>query len=105
MKVVCLYDVAVVKCHNASCRVCKRVPEAAGRIESLHRSVLLDMLQELDQKIEKKNQAFSFFFFFVFILIPRLQVAFNLTFCRFEFLGAGHTKNKQINSEDLDTHF
>lgn len=36
MKVVCLYDVALVKCHNVSCRVCKRVPEAAGRIESLH---------------------------------------------------------------------
>lgn len=37
MKVVCLYDVALVKCHNVSCRVCKRVPEAAGRIESLHK--------------------------------------------------------------------
>lgn len=46
-----------VECANVS-------RKAAGRIESLHESVLLDMLRELDQKIEKKNQACSFFFFF-----------------------------------------
>lgn len=101
MKVVCLYDVTVVKCHNASCRVCKRVAEAAVRIESLHESVLSDVLQEVDQKIEKKNQAC----FFLFVLIPRLQAAFNITSCRLKILGAGHNKDKQTNRKDLDTHF
>lgn len=66
MTAVCLCDVAAAKCHNVSCRVCKRVPEAAARIKSLHKSVLLDVLRELDRKIEKRNKACGVWFFFVF---------------------------------------
>lgn len=66
MKVVCLYDVAVVKCHNASCRVCKRVPKSCGTNRISSWKCVVRRVEGTWPKNRKEKSSMFFFFF-----IPR----------------------------------